>query len=406
MRPKRILPPAGAPLYLRDLLSGVSGMIRPAKALERLEEELQSYFETRHVFLASSGKAALTLILKSLSQITGRREVVIPSYTCFSVPSAVVRAGLKPVICDIRENDFNYDLHHLKEVAGKKTLCVVATHLFGIPCDVESAVSVARSVGSFVLEDCAQAFGAELGQRRVGTIGDVGFFSLGRGKNLSAVAGGIIITGDERIADALRDKIAQLSTPGRLTQLISFWKALFIYLFSRPRLYRFPAGIPFLGIGNTIFSTKFPIKKLAGFNAGLAGDWKRKLGSFTGARRSKADMYRSKLENSGLAFFREPEESFSVYLRFPVVAPTHEEREAAIRHLSTRGLGASPNYPSGIAEIPALQMSREQKARTRKGNDLAGRIFTLPTHPHVQLGEIETIAEVLRERDFQIGLCH
>ena len=97
-------------------------MVRPKKALKKFENELKDYFGVNHVFLVSSGKAALTLILQSLAAITGKDEVVIPSYTCFSVPSAVVRAGLKPVISDIGENDFNFDFQRLKEAITDRTL--------------------------------------------------------------------------------------------------------------------------------------------------------------------------------------------------------------------------------------------------------------------------------------------
>ncbi len=393
MKPKRTLPPAGAPIYVKDLISGIGGMVRPAKALKKFECELRSYFGVKHVFLVSSGKAALTLILEALSHITNKDEVVIPSYTCFSVPSAVVRAGLKPVICDIEQDSFEYDIRSLDRVVGKKTLCVIVTHLFGIPCDLKSTLSVARSVGSCVVEDCAQAMGVELGGKRVGTIGDVGFFSLGRGKSLCAVSGGIIITNTDRIAEVLSKKVSELKTPGMMEQLSIFCVATFLHIFSRPSLYWFPSGLPFLNIGKTIFSTDFPVEKLAGFNAGLAADWESKLETLNDVRRQRAGAYREALKDDGFLLVREPVGSRPAYLRFPLVADSPAKREKVCGKLMACGLGASSNYPTGIADITELNFSDEQKARGRVGHSLAQRILTLPTHCYVSDHDMEEICK-------------
>ncbi len=335
MKIKRTLPPSGAPLYIKDLIFGVFGMVRPAKALEKFENQLRSYFCVKHVFLVSSGKAALTLILQSLSEITGRNEVVIPSYTCFSVPSAVIKAGLKPVICDISENDINYDFEHLEQVVSDRTLCVLATHLFGIPCDLEPIQSVARSTRSYIVEDCAQAMGVKLYGKKVGTIGDVGFFSLGRGKNLSAASGGIIITNEDAVAEILRRKYIDLETPGLISQLRSFCVSLLLYIFSRPSLYWLPAGLSFLKIGQTIYSTDFFMGKLSGFNAGLASDWKAKLKTFNRDRRRKAATYRVSLKDKGFGFVKEQKESCPVYLRFPLIMENSTARDKALEELSS-----------------------------------------------------------------------
>ncbi|GAB4345934.1 MAG: hypothetical protein Kow0099_26690 [Candidatus Abyssubacteria bacterium] len=384
MKIQRTLPPVGAPLNLKDLLFGIAGMLRPSKALRKFEEELQAYFGVKHVFLVSSGKAALTLILHTLNELTGKVEVVIPSYTCFSVPSAVVRAGLKPVICDIKENDFNYDERRLAELVNQNTLCVIATHLFGIPCEMEPIVSAAKSTGAWVVEDAAQAMGAELEGKKAGTLGDVGFFSLGRGKCLSTVSGGIITTDDDRLADSLLRKIQSLKGPSLIDQLTTLGVAVFLYIFSRPSLYWFPAGLPFLKLGQTIYSTQFPLKKLGGLNAGLAANWRKKLEAFNQARRENANAYRSALDESGLLLIQEPAHSSATWLRFPVVANTPEQRDELLARLTAVGLGASPNYPTGIAEIPELAVSKAVRVRCRNGNILASRILTLATHSGVR----------------------
>ncbi len=397
MKIQRTLPPAGAPLYLKDLFFGIAGMLRPSKALRKFEEELRAYFGMKHVFLVSSGKAALTLILQTLNELTGKEEVVIPSYTCFSVPSAVVKAGLKPVICEIKENDFNYDERRLAELVNQNTLCVIATHLFGIPCEMEPILSAAQSAGCRVVEDAAQAMGAELEGKKAGALGDVGFFSLGRGKCLSTVSGGIITTDDDRLADSLSRRVQSLKGPSLIDQLTTLGVAVFLYIFSRPSLYWFPAGLPFLKLGQTIYSTRFPIKKLGGLNAGLAVNWRKKLEAFNHARRENANAYGSALEESGLLLIREPARSSATWLRFPVVANTPEQCDDLLARLTAAGLGASPNYPTGIAEIPELAASKATQARCRNGDSLAKRMLTLPSHIHVSNKDTTLLSAMLKD---------
>src|SRR6185369_941791 len=92
----RTLSPAAAPLHFRDIVSGVVGLFGGVKAVNRFEDELKEFYHVRHSFAVSSGKAALVLILQALKELsTDRDEVLIPAYTCYSVPSAIVRAGLR-----------------------------------------------------------------------------------------------------------------------------------------------------------------------------------------------------------------------------------------------------------------------------------------------------------------------
>ena len=141
------------------------------------------------MWLVSSGKAALVLILRALHALSGRRTVVMPGYTCFSVPSAVVRAGLAVRLCDVDPLTFEPDLSQLSENTDADTLCVLATHLLGIGVDVSRFVERCHPRGIFVVEDVAQAFGASYNDKPLRTIGDVAFLSFGRGKTSRADPG-------------------------------------------------------------------------------------------------------------------------------------------------------------------------------------------------------------------------
>src|SRR6185295_11594525 len=135
MKIGRRVPPAAAPIAWKDLWHGAIGIVRPEPSILRFEEQVRAHFGVRHVFLVSSGTAALTLTLIGLESLSSSRktEVVIPAYTCFSVPAAILKAGLRPVLCDINPATFDFDHALLERTLNANTLCVVAHHLFGIP---------------------------------------------------------------------------------------------------------------------------------------------------------------------------------------------------------------------------------------------------------------------------------
>src|SRR5207244_6222004 len=162
---RRTIPPAAAPLRWADLWHGVAGIFSSSRSLRAREEEIRRHFGVSHAFLVSSGTAALTLTLTALKARSPRTGVVIPAYTCFSVAAAVVKAGLRPVLCDIDPTTFDFDHALLARTVTPDTLCVVSHHLFGIPSDVERLRPLFHARGVAGLEDTAQAMGAELDAR-------------------------------------------------------------------------------------------------------------------------------------------------------------------------------------------------------------------------------------------------
>jgi len=117
MRIGRTLPPAAAPVKPADLWHGLRGLFAARPSTQAIEDQIREDFGVSHAFLVSSGTAALTITLMALKARalsegrSQRNDVVIPAYTCFSVPAAVVKAGLRPVLCDVEPTsfDFNHD---------------------------------------------------------------------------------------------------------------------------------------------------------------------------------------------------------------------------------------------------------------------------------------------------------
>src|SRR2546428_3189536 len=231
MKIGRTLPPAAAPLCGADLWHGVSGILSPERALRALEKEIRRHFAASDVFLVSSGTAALTLAVMALKSLSPKTEVVTPAYTCFSVPAAILKAGLRPVLCDISPTTFDFDHALVEQTLNANTLCVIAHHLFGVPSDVDRLRTLCQGRGIFVVEDAAQAMGVEYDGRTLGTTGDVGIFSLGRGKNITCGSGGIIVTNSQAIGDAIAEQHRQLASPALVTEVNDFLRLLLMKIF-------------------------------------------------------------------------------------------------------------------------------------------------------------------------------
>jgi dTDP-4-amino-4,6-dideoxygalactose transaminase len=377
-------------IKLIDLLHGIAGVFSEGRYRTRLICELREYLGVRHIFLLSSGKAALTLILRALhAMYPGRNEVIIPAYTCYSVPSAIVKSGMKIVLCDVDPETLDFDTNRLVKTITNKTLCIIPTHFFGIPADMLQMQKIGRKKGVLIVEDAAQAMGSSFQGKRLGTLGDVGFFSLGRGKNITCGSGGIIVTDSDAIAEAISAIHADLPGPSFMIDMKNLVSLLLMSVFIHPAFYWLPAGLPFLKLGQTIFDRDFPVKRLSGSQAGILRHWRRSLETSNEARKSISSSLRAHL---GLA---KPENEEAPLLRFPIICATQDDRDDHFARLRVIGMGASKMYPGPVNEIPEIS-EFFTGSRFPGAKALSARILTVPTHHHVRMRDIERIGELLK----------
>ncbi|MBV9947383.1 MAG: DegT/DnrJ/EryC1/StrS family aminotransferase [Myxococcales bacterium] len=164
------------------------------------ESEFAAYLGARHVIGVGNGTDAITIALRSLGVRSGD-EVVVPSFTFYASAEAIVNAGARPVFCDVDPATRNITPDTVRAVLTPATKAVLAVDLFGCPAPVPEI----RELGLPVLEDAAQAAGAELNGARAGALADVGTFSFYPSKNLGAFGdGGAIVTDDDDVADLAR----------------------------------------------------------------------------------------------------------------------------------------------------------------------------------------------------------
>ena len=394
MKAQRTLPPTAAPIEWRDLLQGVAGLAHPSATLAELKTDLGRYFGVKHVWLVSSGKAALVLILRALHALSGRRTVVMPGYTCFSVPSAVVRAGLAVRLCDVDPLTFEPDLSQLSENTDADTLCVLATHLLGIGVDVSRFVERCHPRGIFVVEDVAQAFGASYNDKPLGTIGDVAFLSFGRGKNITCGSGGAILTNDDRIGQAIAREYAGLPDVSIASMLANWLEVAVTQLLIDPSRYWFPAGLPFLKLGETKFYTDFPVTRMDAVRVGLLRRWRERLSRSTASRVAHAEQILRLLDDEKVQTIQPSEGGHSVYLRFPLLMRSRQDKELLCRISREQGLGISAMYPSAVRQVHELAASLSDVAVPRSAM-IAERLVTLPTHELVSEEDVKRICSVI-----------
>jgi perosamine synthetase len=396
MRIGRTLPPAAAPLRFKDIVSGVAALFGGTKAVERFNGEIQAHYRVKQSFLVSSGKAALALILQALHEISPERdEVLIPAYTCYSVPSAIVRAGLKIRLCDVDAETLDFDFSSLEEkLENPRLLCVLPTHLFGLPADIGRVRKSAEKRRVFVVEDAAQAMGGERDGKKIGTLGDVGFFSTGRGKAISTVEGGIILTDDDLIGQAIAKRLAAVPAYEISACLKLIFYAFALYLLINPRIYWLPKSLPFLELGKTRFDPSFMIRKMSSFQAGMAAGWQTKLANFSKVRSMNASKIASEVVSPPLT----NADAVPGLIRLPILVQDSDRRGEILELSDKMGLGISEVYPDSIDGIEALenQAIRESFPQAKV---LSRKILTLPVHPFVNEKDIGLITAMLRQLD-------
>jgi len=182
------------------VLTDKSGM--GPRVLE-FERSFAKFVGAKHAIAVVNGTAALHAALLAADVSVGD-EVIIPSFTFVGAANAVVLTGATPVFADIDKDSYCMRLDSVEEALTRKTKAVIPTDMYGLPADISSMMDFAREKGIAVIEDAAQAHGAQFNGKRVGSIADMTCFSFYAGKNLTTGEGGMVTTNDDSYAQALR----------------------------------------------------------------------------------------------------------------------------------------------------------------------------------------------------------
>lgn len=184
---------------LRD--SFKSGMITNSKYVEEFEQRCAKFLGVKNVVAVSSGTSAILLSLRCLGI---KDEVIIPSFTFASGGHSLLWLGLTPVFADIDPGTFNIDPASIEKKISSKTTAILATHVFGNPCQIDKIQKIAKEHNLKVIYDAAHAFGSKYKDKSVACFGDAAIFSFTPTKILTTGEGGLIVVKDKNLARMMK----------------------------------------------------------------------------------------------------------------------------------------------------------------------------------------------------------
>lgn len=375
------LPPGGSSIGMEARRSPLR--VRDPGRVVR--EELRERLGSGDVTLHASGREALRVALVHLAERSGRREVIVPAYTCFSVPASAVAAGLRVRLVDVSPEG-QIDHGALAKLPLERAAAVVVCNLLGVPEPVAPLRALLLSSGVALVDDAAQSIGARSPEGPVGGRGDVGLLSFGRGKPLSALGGGALAwPQDSNAPDG--------PAPAAPRRILALLRAAAYDLARVPWIFRILSDVPALGIGETVYAPDFRRGAIDGASLCLAAALLPRLDAQTRSRQLTAEqLARRALEDTRFTPLRSAAGS-GAYPRLGVIAPNRGARDAALAALAA--LGATVLYPSSLDRIERLRPHLVGPAECPGARDFASRLLTLPTHTSLIPKRVEEIVKAL-----------
>ncbi|MBP2001951.1 dTDP-4-amino-4,6-dideoxygalactose transaminase [Paenibacillus shirakamiensis] len=327
----------------------------------RFEEEAASYLGVRHAVALNSGTDALVLALLAVGVGPGD-EVIVPPFTFFATAEAVSQVGATPVFADVNAHDFNINIASIEEHISARTKAIIPVHLFGQPADLDDLRRLADAHQLLIIEDTAQAFGAEYKGQKVSGLGDIGTLSFFPSKNLGTYGdGGMLVTNRADYADKVRKLRAHGSTKKYFNEMVGY----------NSRLDEMQAAI---------LRVKLPY--VTGWNE---------------ARRRVADVYQQQLKGiSGLLLPQENKDTMHVYHQF-TLRVQEGRRDELKTALDQKGISTVIYYPLPVHKLPVYA---HLNLVLPVSEQLSSEVLSLPMGPYldneVQEYVCESIIEALR----------
>lgn len=378
--------PVWSPLTLGAVASGI---VPGADALTEVERRVREEYGSPGVLLTGSGTIALALAYLASAPPGVRPRVALPAWACPDLMTAADAVDAEVVLYDLDPGTLGPDLDSLRTALRNQPTAVVLAHWFGLPVDVGLLAGLIWSAGARVIDDAAQGVGASMRGRPVGTGGDYGILSFGRGKGRTGGGGGALLANTGDAAGRL-DQITSLLVPARvgvksLVPLIGQW------VFGRPSLYGLPMRVPALRLGQTVYHPAPALRRMDPSAAGvLARVWD--LSSEEVAiRRVNAERWRGLLHQvRDVALYEAPPPATAGWLRYPITVANGLVSRFRNPRMSRRGVSAG--YPSLLCDLPLgagrLLISTDAFSGALL---LSQNLFALPVHRRVRGGDVREI---------------
>jgi dTDP-4-amino-4,6-dideoxygalactose transaminase len=345
--------------------------------------------------LHSSGREALRVAFSQLATSTGRGEVIVPAYSCYSIPAAAVAAGLRVRLVDV-DLAGQIDPESLRRVPLERAAALVIGNFFGVPEPVAAALELAHEAGVRVIDDAAQSLGGRSPEGPVGSRGDVGVLSFGRSKPLSALGGGALVWKHrpDPMAEDLTLEVAE--DPAAPSQRVGAMLRAAAYDLARvPAVLRALAAIPALGIGTTVYDPGFRQGPIQGASVALAAALLPQLDQMNRSRARRARAISERLvAETGFRPVVSRADEIGIYPRLALLAPHAAARDAALSSLGW--LGLTGMYPNTLDRVSALLPHIAGEVGCPGAHAFCSRLLTVPTHAGMRGQRLDELVAQLR----------
>ncbi len=342
-------PTAGLPPSIRDLFTSGGDLADTASRIMGLPTPQ----------VECSGTACLVVALSTLKNTSPRSEVIIPAYTCPLVPIAIAHCGLQIRPCDLAPDDFDLDMEQLAALINENTLAVLPTHLGGRVADIPAVKRLAEPVGATVIEDAAQALGADVGKH-----GDITFYSLAVGKGLSTFEGGLMTANNTELRQRLSetsqriiptDSLFELRRCLELTGYTFFYNPKGLhYVYGQTRRKALQTNHPEEAIGD-VFDFKIPLHRISQWRQKVGANAMSRLPRFMEQTCQQALQRCDRLDAiSGIKVIRDKNDAQGVWPFLMVLMPDRPSRDEALKSLWPSPLGVTRLFMHALPDYSYL----------------------------------------------------
>lgn len=350
-------------LTLKDAIdTAVAGVIRDSAyvggpRITRFEERFAAFQQAAHCVAMANGTDAIEIALEALA-LPPQSEVIVPANSFIASSEAVTRSGFRVVFADVDAATSTLDVADVAKRITSRTKAIMAVHLYGHPCDLDGLGALAKHHGLRIIEDCAQAHGAEFRGRRVGAIGDIGSFSFYPGKNLGAYGdGGAVVTNDAALAKRCR----MISNHGRIDKY------------------------------NHEFEGRN--SRLDGLQAAILDVKLDHLDRWVNTRNELASAYLTGLR--GLEGLTLPAPRADVRHGYHLFVVRTQRRDDLAAFLQKEGIQTGIHYPISLPKLAAYGYMGKPDESMR-ANQFDSLSLSLPIGEHLSVAQVETVCDAVR----------
>ena len=322
------------------------------------EKNFKKYIGVNYCISCANGTDSIEILLKALD-ISKDDEVIVPAISWISTSEAVSSVGAKPVFVDIDPDYYTIDLNNIERVITNKTKAIIPVHLYGQPVDMPKLMAIAKKHNLKVIEDCAQAHGAEFKNKKIGSFGDCASFSFYPGKNLGAYGdAGAMLTNDINIAEKAR-MIANHGQKEKHNHIIEGRNS-----------------------------------RMDGIHAAVLNVKLNYLNSWTDKRIEIAKNYNSLLSKSSISCPKKIKDGKHVYHLY-VIRSFH--RDKLKKELAEKGISSAIHYPTALPFLKCYHHLNHKKNDFPIANSYTEQILSLPIYPELEEEEISKIITSLNK---------